>query len=244
MRELTTGVLNGGTVASHPTGKAVTMPHGPDDPSHNNAVPSAAPEQQHDGDLQTRPSNYGHHRQISIVQGVQHSRNPSLAGWATTAVPLSAELIASAGRPSELVDVDTVAPHQVDGPAVDTVSASSPVNNNLPRRVNTAVGRPLRERSHSRSRSAQHNADTKSVGEYALHHLFNSVRHYCLARWCCRANSVSSLWLKPMPKWTRPFFGSTTPKLPSKRYADPELIRHLISCCPLSVISPDKNQDL
>ncbi|KAJ5873784.1 uncharacterized protein N7529_002214 [Penicillium soppii] len=49
--------------------------------------------------LERRPSNsYGHHRQTSIVHGVQHSRNTSMAGSSASTSPLSPELIASLGR--------------------------------------------------------------------------------------------------------------------------------------------------
>jgi hypothetical protein len=43
------------------------------------------------------------------------------------------------------------------------------------KRMNSG-GMSRRERSHSRSHS-KHHSESKTVGEYALHHLFNSVRH-------------------------------------------------------------------
>ncbi|THC99559.1 hypothetical protein EYZ11_000928 [Aspergillus tanneri] len=53
----------------------------------------------YDAPLERRPSNsYGHHRQTSIVHGMQHSRNPSFAASTTSTSPLSPELIASLGR--------------------------------------------------------------------------------------------------------------------------------------------------
>ncbi|KAJ5918683.1 hypothetical protein N7454_009827 [Penicillium verhagenii] len=75
----------------------------------------------YDAGLERRPSNsYGHHRQTSIVHGMQHSRNPSKAG-STASSPLSPELIASLGRgapdevailPSKLDQSDTHSNHQ------------------------------------------------------------------------------------------------------------------------------------
>ncbi|KAJ6164695.1 hypothetical protein N7470_003367 [Penicillium chermesinum] len=53
----------------------------------------------YDVGLERRPSNsYGHHRQTSIVHGMQHSRNTSIAGSTSSTSPLSPELIASLGR--------------------------------------------------------------------------------------------------------------------------------------------------
>lgn len=129
----------------------------------------------HDPDLQRRPS-YGHHRQVSIVHGVQHSRNPSFAALSANSTPVSPELIASVGRvdglePDSGAGVNTVATlREVDVQALD-----APLMNNPPKGMNSSAGRPLRERSRSRSHSVRQTPDTKSVGEYALHHLFNSV---------------------------------------------------------------------
>lgn len=158
----------------------------------------------HDVVLERRPSNsYGHHRQTSIVHGIQHSRNPSFAASSTTSTPLSPELIASVGRAASF-ESDTVVGvgrlglsdgHQNyhQNPATagtvhamhgtlrtiedqDVDKAPTGVSTNpLHRRINSS-GKLRREHSHSRSHSKHHHADTKSVGEYALHHLFNAVR--------------------------------------------------------------------
>ena len=152
----------------------------------------------YDTELERRPSNsYGHHRQTSIVHGIQHSRNPSLAASSS---PLSPAMIASIGRSgsSDSENTGTGRPEQSEmhstyqnhgtstpnQPAqgqlgtVDDQIASGVSNsisaNPLHRRMNS-TGRQWRDRSHGRSQS-KHYSESKTVGEYALHHLFNSVR--------------------------------------------------------------------
>jgi hypothetical protein len=153
----------------------------------------------YDVGLERRPSNsYGHHRQTSIVHGMQHSRNPSMAGSTASASPLSPELIASLGRGSSFDEPGPTKLDQLDAhpnfpsPAgaptshahpvplstiqdndIDDVMNGSPVSV-VHKRMNSG-GVSRRDRSHSRSHS-KHHSDSKTVGEYALHHLFNSVR--------------------------------------------------------------------
>ncbi|KAJ5256817.1 hypothetical protein N7478_012921 [Penicillium angulare] len=150
----------------------------------------------YDAGLERRPSNsYGHHRQTSIVHGMQHSRNPSMAG-STASSPLSPELIASLGRgisddvglPSKLDQLDTHSNHQsstasassygipgtlstIQDTDADERMDGSPASL-VHKRMNSG-GKSRRERSHSRSHS-KHHSESKTVGEYALHHLFNS----------------------------------------------------------------------
>lgn len=154
----------------------------------------------YDAGLERRPSNsYGHHRQTSIVHGMQHSRNPSMAG-STASSPLSPELIASLGRgapddatmlPSKLDQLDTHSSLQspagvsssyglpgtlstIQDTDADEKMDGSPASL-VHKRMNSG-GKSRRDRSHSRSHS-KHLSESKTVGEYALHHLFNSVRH-------------------------------------------------------------------
>lgn len=155
---------------------------------------SVRPAPGYDGGLERRPSNsYGHHRQTSIVHGIQHSRNPS---YATSSNPLSPELMASLARNagSESDNNSFIRPDQPDAhqtftpgsasshPAqvpLTTIDDQDPSGapfssaNPLHGRMNSS-GRQLREGSHSRSHS-KHLSESKTVGEYALHHLFNSV---------------------------------------------------------------------
>ncbi|KAH1714829.1 hypothetical protein KXX60_003788 [Aspergillus fumigatus] len=154
----------------------------------------------YDVSLERRPSNsYGHHRQTSIVHGVQHSRNPSFAASSNSTSPLSPELIASLGRgagneqeissagrldqnemptihhspggngTSHILQGTLSTIEDQDTGEVGNANSASSVH----RRMNSA-GKSWKERSHSRSHSRQQHSESKTVGEYALHHLFNS----------------------------------------------------------------------
>lgn len=163
--------------------------------SHSKSPETVRPAVGYDAGLERRPSNssYGHHRQTSIVHGVQHSHNPSFATSPASNSPLSPELIASLRRSGgtgttsgstapELessvfgrLDQPDMHPYQNLGGngstgAMDDLGSGSPVYH---RRMNSN-GRTWQDRSHSRSHSRQH-TELKTVGEYALHHLFNSV---------------------------------------------------------------------
>lgn len=152
----------------------------------------------YDVGLERRPSNsYGHHRQTSIVHGMQHSRNTSMAGSTSSTSPLSPELIASLGRsgsddasiPSKMEQLETHPIHSspaglassyamqgtlstIQDTDADERLDGSPASL-VHKRMNSG-GKARRERSHSRSHS-KHHSESKTVGEYALHHLFNSV---------------------------------------------------------------------
>ncbi|EAW06774.1 putative cell morphogenesis protein (PAG1) [Aspergillus clavatus NRRL 1] len=154
----------------------------------------------YDVGLERRPSHsYGHHRQTSIVHGIQHSRNPSFAASSTSTSPLSPELIASLGRGTgndnesagagQSDQHEMYASHQSPGGNGSSQSLQSTLSTtenqdageiknpsragSVHKRMNSA-GKSWRERSHSRSHSRQHQVESKTVGEYALHHLFNS----------------------------------------------------------------------
>lgn len=144
----------------------------------------------------SKNSTYGHHRQTSIVHGIQHSRNGSLAS--STSSPLSPQMIAAAGAAYERPDMHSVAARlEADPgyPSRPTTALAGPIQGSagLPmERTHSAVdlsshGATQRklERMHSRSRrdhpahhsnsSRSHRDDQKTVGEYALHVLFTSV---------------------------------------------------------------------
>ncbi|KAE8379614.1 cell morphogenesis N-terminal-domain-containing protein [Aspergillus bertholletiae] len=158
---------------------------------------SGRPGAAYDATLERRPSNsYGHHRQTSIVHGIQHSRNPSFAASSASNSPLSPEMIASIGRGVsveqdssplgrlEQLDMHTFHQNQGTNGTVHTLqgmlstiedrdtdeAAEGGAMNPAHRRMNSS-GKP---RSHSRSHSKNHLTESKTVGEYALHHLFNS----------------------------------------------------------------------
>ncbi|EFR01888.1 cell morphogenesis protein PAG1 [Nannizzia gypsea CBS 118893] len=149
--------------------------------------------------LERRPSNsYGHHRQASIVHGsIQHSRGPSFANSQVTSSPLSPEMISAAGfapslnesklnggprengdySPSNFVSsaggVGNILQASPLSLIQDTVRADGLERHHSHRRAVT-TGKLRRENSHSKSRSGHTNQEAKTVGEYALHHLFNS----------------------------------------------------------------------
>lgn len=168
--------------------------------SHSKSPETASgrPGASYDATLERRPSNsYGHHRQTSIVHGIQHSRNPSFAASSTSNSPLSPEMIASLGRGVsveqdnsplgrlEQLDMHTFHQNQATNGTAHTLqgmlstiedrdtdeAAEGGLANPAHRRMNSS-GKP---RSHSRSYSKNHLTESKTVGEYALHHLFNSV---------------------------------------------------------------------
>ncbi|GIZ41474.1 hypothetical protein CKM354_000477700 [Cercospora kikuchii] len=147
-------------------------------------------------EIDRKPSvSYSHHRQASIVHGVQHSRNPSLMASANSS-PLSPTKIMSAstsapqdfGFPANLKKSPSTSQlAQFGGPQSN---GSSPVNaaavnksfesvvggHRRPERMHS--GRLNRPNEHNRSQSRAHGSgngqEPKTVGEYALHHLFTS----------------------------------------------------------------------
>ncbi|AEO66832.1 uncharacterized protein THITE_2115295 [Thermothielavioides terrestris NRRL 8126] len=143
-----------------------------------------------------KASSYGHHRQTSIVHGIQHSRNGSLTSSASS--PLSPQMIAAAGaglmpdraemQPFPRPDSDASAGPRPPTAMSGTTLASVP---NIPERAASAAagefgGRGKMERRHSgkssrrdhahhHSHSSRHHKDEqKTVGEFALHVLFTS----------------------------------------------------------------------
>ncbi|KAH9827858.1 TAO3-Transcriptional Activator of OCH1, partial [Teratosphaeria destructans] len=148
-------------------------------------TPAAQTRAKQSVEVERKPSLYGHHRQTSIVHGVQHSRNPSLLSSATTS-PLSPHKILSNGSPDPSAPNGTAALKK--SPSMSTLH-SSPVNGNglppnrsfdnagaakRPERMHS--GRVKRTHEHHRSQSRAHvqQPELKTVGEYALHHLFTS----------------------------------------------------------------------
>lgn len=157
----------------------------------------------YDGGLERKPSNsYEHHRQTSIVHGVQHSRNPSFATSSTTATasqltPDNSSTVSFgsgagsagastdsmlAGKTGKLEQSDVPPNHSHAGNngsahALTTIEDNNPNNGvdiSLTQRKMPSNSKP-RVHTHTRSRS-KHHQEARTVGEYALHHLFNSVR--------------------------------------------------------------------
>ncbi|KXT03375.1 hypothetical protein AC578_3982 [Pseudocercospora eumusae] len=149
-------------------------------------------------DIDRKPSlSYSHHRQASIVHGVQHSRNPSLLS-STNASPLSpSKIMASGGeQPPQPFAVNPTASlpnaalkkspsmSQLPGSGHATVNGNAPVNRSFENVGTVAQRRPERMHSGRVKRAHEHNRsqsraqtgvpELKTVGEYALHHLFTS----------------------------------------------------------------------
>lgn len=134
--------------------------------------------------------SYGHHRQTSIVHGIQHSRNASLASNSSN--PLSPQMIAAAGAGLERPDYQPIS-GRLDGDGAypsrpPTALSGSTAMERAPSGsdMSTHGGNPRKlERMHSKSRrdhpshlshsSRHYKDDQKTVGEYALHVLFTSV---------------------------------------------------------------------
>ncbi|EQL01333.1 hypothetical protein G6O67_000600 [Ophiocordyceps sinensis] len=136
---------------------------------------------------------YGHHRQTSIVHGIQHSRNGSLA---SSAGPLSPQMIAAAGVGLDRPDMQSVAARLEADPGIPsrpTTALAGPMANPngfpMERSVSAAdmspagPGQRKSDRVQSKRRdqanhqphpSRHHRDDQKTVGEYALHVLFTS----------------------------------------------------------------------
>lgn len=145
--------------------------------------------------LERKPSaSYGHHRQTSIVHGLHHSRNTSYVNSPATS-PLSPQVIAAtaiAGSPA--VDGSRMAPEEAadlstlgdtskqEGPPPTANGDRAIVDGNTtaaqrrPERMHSGRIRPVhRSRSRQQHHHQQQQQELNTVGEYALHHLFNSV---------------------------------------------------------------------
>ncbi|ODH51169.1 hypothetical protein GX48_02594 [Paracoccidioides brasiliensis] len=148
--------------------------------------------------LERRPSNsYGHHRQASIVHGnIQHSRNASFGTSSAIASLLGPEEIASMAFELSHLNDSTLngkrdlveyssgyagsgAPItcQIQSLSLATIQDShgAEMSSDTPtQRKGASSGKSRRDHSHHPSHSVKQSQEAKTVGEYALHHLFNS----------------------------------------------------------------------
>ncbi|KAI5868463.1 cell morphogenesis N-terminal-domain-containing protein [Durotheca rogersii] len=146
---------------------------------------------------------YGHHRQTSIVHGIQHSRNGSLASSSSS--PLSPQIIAAAGagllpeqpemstmsridselstasmastvpRPPTALSGTTInaSIHSIDRSQSTQDSGTGSATSH--RKIERMHSKTRRDHSHHHSHSSRHHRDEpKTVGEYAMHVLFTS----------------------------------------------------------------------
>lgn len=155
-----------------------------------------------------KAATYGHHRQTSIVHGIQHSRNGSLS---SSSSPLSPQMIAAAGAGllPERADMPALARQEVDRPPT-ALSGSTALSSTNPlertpsasemsngasahtvtqKKVERMHSKTRRDHGHHHSHSSRHSRDDqqKTVGEYALHVLFTSVcTRLILTRYCSK----------------------------------------------------------
>jgi len=146
-------------------------------------------------------ATYGHHRQTSIVHGIQHSRNGSVASSSSS--PLSPEIIAAAGvghvaemAPLSRTETDARSLASLSGTTISS-NPHGPIERGtlpqlpemglgygpIPRKPDRMLSRPRRDQSRNQSHSSRHHKDEKeTVADYALHVLFTSVS--CCADLC------------------------------------------------------------
>lgn len=154
-------------------------------PSSRTHTPAAQTghKQSFDGPERKSSVSYGHHRQTSIVNGFQHTRNTSHVSSATTS-PLGPQVILASGSSASGVREGPAHPalNLRKSPSASTLNAypsatsihtpDALLAHRRPERMHS--GRMRHDRDHHRSRSRQHHQpDPTTVGEYALHHLLN-----------------------------------------------------------------------
>ncbi|KAJ6200357.1 cell morphogenesis N-terminal-domain-containing protein [Bipolaris maydis] len=142
--------------------------------------------------LERKPSgSYAHNRNTSIVHGIQHSRNTSFVNSPATS-PLSPQIIAAAAGATidgAIMSQESIAdafaangmqPGSASGipfasPPLQPVHADGYAPLRKPERApSSRSSRKGHNHHRSQSRHPQHPHELKTVGEYALHHLFNS----------------------------------------------------------------------
>jgi hypothetical protein len=184
---------------------AVALPSNSRPNTPQAAIPKPPSAAAHDASaLERKPStsgSYGHHRQASVVHGnIQHSRNPSFASPTSAHPPNSAPKPADLASPRDVMDPRTMASAELSASAGakkgHSPSASGAVGELPPHfaprrleRVHSTSGR-ARNGGHTPSHSRTHHSESRTVGEYALHHLFNAVS---LARRWGSSDCASSL---------------------------------------------------
>ena len=225
-----------------PAGSTIARPEETQHPSHQTSpssfqakVTSEPPSQSpgfssrlHNGNSLAEAKS--HHRQTSIVHGIQHSRNGSFAS--ASANPLSPQIIAAAG--GERSDASNMGDTSLAS-ALSGMSGGSSFSSNATlvperppppsseashRRVERMhSGNNSRDFRHHRSQSRKDKEEPKTVGEYALHVLFNTVSVFT-SQGSSFVNTLSSLHT-PRRKSTNVLPLPLTPNLKSNEYAAP-----------------------
>ncbi|KAK5998669.1 Cell morphogenesis protein PAG1 [Cladobotryum mycophilum] len=143
--------------------------------------------------LEFNKSSYGHHRQTSIVHGIQHSRNGSHASSSSS--PLSPQIIAAAGMGLDMhsvaarLEADTTLQSRTTPPMAgqagnpngwgfpmerSSSGNSTSAHSATQRKIERMNSRSRRDHPSHHSHSSRHRDEQKTVGEYALHVLFTS----------------------------------------------------------------------
>ena len=177
--------------------------------------PSVRPSASSNGDLQRRPSaDYGHNRKTSIVHGVpQHSRNTSFTNSPTQnhrspQLPWNGSFQTGAAVETlgfSVSSPDTPDSHNSPSPSSTThgsMHSFSSTTTLIPDHITSnggdnfitqkrieqiKEGKPRRD--HNRSHSKNQQPEQRSVGEYALHHLFNSFVGHAKINQCASNTS-------------------------------------------------------
>ncbi|CAG8973741.1 hypothetical protein HYALB_00007689 [Hymenoscyphus albidus] len=150
-------------------------------------------------DLQLQPTNLSprlyppgstladktHNRQTSIVHGIQHSRNGSVASSSSS--PLSPQIIAAVGggksNASNMGDSAFMSAMSSNMSSGGSFSSSTTLVPDRPSTEHSNYSttqrrlerkQSVKPRSHHHSNSRHHKDEVKTVGEYALHVLFTS----------------------------------------------------------------------
>jgi hypothetical protein len=139
-----------------------------------------------DRSVERKPSqSYAHNRQTSIVNGLRHSRNTSFVNSPATS-PLSPQAIAASGSTIDgtVMSQESIAEafaakgtHIGGSAAAVAVGAANDgsVPQRKPERAQSARSRKGGHHHHRSQSRHQASHELKTVGEYALHHLFHSV---------------------------------------------------------------------
>lgn len=155
--------------------------------------------------LERKPSgSYGHHRQTSIVHGnIQHSRNHSFASPSTSPITPQtiAEVVGQHGVDALMMGQNDMGPRPMTNGHDTAINSHSPTASGSTltsdihtlasrrlERVQSTSGR-LKSTGHSASLSRGQHSEVRTVGEYALHHLFNSVS-FCVLIFTTSSNTV------------------------------------------------------
>jgi hypothetical protein len=171
-------------------GRIASRTRAPGPPIPSSSSSHSSPDGALERTLERKPSqSYAHNRNTSIVHGVQHSRNTSYVNSPATS-PLSEHAQVITGLDGAIMSQDsitaafsahgvTAGPNAANGFASSALSPGAPGDGSSsaqrkPERAPSRSSRKGHVHHRSQSRHHQQHHELKTVGEYALHHLFNS----------------------------------------------------------------------